>query len=190
MNWKEDTIDEGYTRLILMIYVLPRSLCFGTRLDFVRTHDARADIHSWYTKIDCPGLQILVRDTAKPKHCPFADRDPRPNRAARGDPGPVVDVDRAGNEIERRSRPVMVTGAQIRPLRDAAIRTDRDIVEIVDPDILAEPRVIPNFESPGELHSYARFDLHALADLGTERTKEPSPVSRPWNPRCDERPLR
>ena len=91
--------------------------------------------------------------------------------------------DWARGEIECRSRPVVATGAQIGPLRDTAIRSDRDLVEIVDPNVLTEPRVIPYLESPGELHSYARFDLHALADLGTEHTKQPSPMGGARNPR-------
>ena len=98
-------------------------------------HDTRPDTHSGYAKIDCPGLQILVRDTAKAKHCPFADRHPGTNRAARSDPRPLVNPDRGSDEIERRSRPVMATRTKVSALRDAAIRPDRDRTEIVNPDI-------------------------------------------------------
>src|SRR5215813_4696113 len=95
-----------------------------TRLDFDCTHDPRPDFHSRYTKIDCPRLQIPVCHTTEPKHRPFADRDPGPNSAARGDPCPFVNADRTHYEIKRRARPVVVTGAKIGTLRDAAVRSD------------------------------------------------------------------
>ena len=111
---------------LLASCVLTSLIRSASALDwFVCSHDARADIHSRYTKIDRPGLQILVSDTAKAKHRPMPTVTPGPNCAARSDLGAFVHSNRACDEIECGSRPVVATGARIDPLRDTAIRSDR-----------------------------------------------------------------
>ena len=46
-----------------------------------------------------------------------------------------------------------------------------DLSEIIDPQILTQPRIVADLEIPREFHSQAGLDVHALADFCAKQTQ-------------------
>ncbi len=65
----------------------------------------------------------------------------------------------ANDQVESGLRPVVAPGAEVSALRYAAVRSDLHFGQIVDPDILADPAVIADGESPRKFHPHARLDV-------------------------------
>src|ERR1035441_2849036 len=72
----------------------------------------------------------------------------------------------------------MIAGTKVHALRYAAMRADGNLGEIVNPEIFAQPRVLADFQIPGELHTQAGFYMHAFSDFCAEKPKQPSAERR------------
>lgn len=64
--------------------------------------------------------------------------------------------------------PIVAAGAQVDALRNAAIGTDMNVRQIVDPHGFANPAVLADLESPRKLNPHSRFDVDAASDLRAE----------------------
>jgi hypothetical protein len=69
------------------------------------------------------------------------------------------------------------------------MRTDSDLCQVIDPDILPYPRIIANYEAPRELHADMRLDCHAATDLGSEESEYEHSMSGARQPRVQEKRL-
>ena len=68
----------------------------------------------------------------------------------------------------------MIAGTKVHALRYAAMRADGNLGEIVNPEIFAQPRVLADFQIPGELHAQAGFYVHAVSDFCTKEPQQPA----------------
>lgn len=91
------------------------------------------------------------------------------NHGARCHPGAVRDRDSFRRDRKRRVGPVMVSGAQIRALRQTNVVADGDLSPVVDPAVFADPTILADAKSPGITHLHLRADPHRAADLGAEQ---------------------
>ncbi len=84
----------------------------------------------------------------------------------------MTDVNRSDFQFKRRAAMIMAAGAEIRTLRDAYVVFNDNIVQVVDPHLLANPAIISNRQPPGILDSDMGLDDHAFADRGTEPAQQ------------------
>lgn len=102
---------------------------------------------------------------------PCRDLGARWQDRERSHPHAVAKYDRAAEEGEGRVRPVVIARAQVTTLADTAIRPDADRTGIVDPDLLAQPDMISNFEKPRVFNADTRLDHHLSSNLCTKCTQ-------------------
>jgi hypothetical protein len=53
------------------------------------------------------------------------------------------------------------------------VGTNGDLIEIIDPHIFADPRMMADFQTPGVFHAHPWFDHDTLADTGSEYAQQP-----------------
>lgn len=83
----------------------------------------------------------------------------------------------------------MATRAEIRTLRNTAIASDRNISQIVNPHVFANPAPRAYSKAPRKLHTYALLDHHIRADTGAEKPKAPAAMRRAGEKRGDKKSL-
>lgn len=68
----------------------------------------------------------------------------------------------------------MVAGAKESPLRDTRMASNPHLVIIQDENLLADPAMVSDFEPPWHHDVNAWSNDHALADVPSENSQEPS----------------
>jgi len=94
----------------------------------------------------------------------WSEADPGGDSRPGPDPHPVADRDSPGDQIETRAVPVMIAGAEIDPLGDAAVVPNPYPFQIVNPEIFAQPGMIPHGQLPRELHFQSGLYHHTGSD--------------------------
>jgi len=87
--------------------------------------------------VNLESRNILGYDTASGHNTALAHSDAGAYHGARSNPGAVTKDDGFHDETECGIRPVMVSSAEVSALGDADIIANRDIAQIVNPDIFA-----------------------------------------------------
>src|SRR5690554_3465369 len=67
----------------------------------------------------------------------------------------------------------MRSRGQHRFLRNHDVMSDVDVVLVVEPYALANPRAVTDVQLPGKRHPGTGSEDHALADISSERAKDP-----------------
>ena len=99
------------------------------------------------------------------------DSDTWKDGGASADPGAVFDDDRFDDQAEGGVGPVVVAGAEVDALGDAAVAADADRREGVEPGTLSDPAMVTDFQVPGILDVDRRFEHHTLANFGAEEAE-------------------
>lgn len=76
----------------------------------------------------------------------------------------------------------MATGTKIDTLGDTDVRPYRDVCQIIDPCVFANPGVFTNLEAPWKFDSHSRLDDDAFSDHCAERAEEPLSMARSGYP--------
>lgn len=100
------------------------------------------------------------------------------DKCSRADPSAVLYPDGRNAESKGGIRPIVVAGTKIGALRHTGMAPDRDVRQIVDPDILPNPGMLPDCQPPRELDPDTRFDDNTAPYLGPEPPQDPSPERR------------
>src|ERR1019366_798970 len=66
----------------------------------------------------------------------------------------------------------MVSSTEIGALRDADVRADEDLRQVVDPAVLAEPGMLLDRKMPRILDAYTRLDDNSGADTRPEQPEQ------------------
>ena len=71
----------------------------------------------------------------------------------------------------------MAPCTEVRALRDAAVCGDRHFGKVIDPNVLAEPRMFSDCKPPRKLDACAGLNDDALAYFGAKKPKKPSAMN-------------
>ena len=86
--------------------------------------------------------------------------------------------------------PIVAASAQVDALRNAAIGTDINIRQIVDPHVFANPAVVADLEPPRKLDAHSRFDVDAVPDLRAKQSQYCAAMRCSREKRTHKTPLR
>ena len=81
------------------------------------------------------------------------------------DPYAIVKGNGLRDEVERGLLVIMITAEQQGTLRNAHMASDSDGVQVIDPDILANPYMITNNQPPRVFNGHMRLDNYAFANF-------------------------
>src|SRR5262245_3203742 len=133
-----------------------------------------------------PCTKIARRDGAKRKDSALTYSNPRANRCLGTDPCPILDHDWLCDKVERLLGPIVAARTQIGGLRNAALGANRDLGEIVDPNILADPAMRAYRQAPRELDAHMRLDDDAGCDARPKCPQDQDAEERPGQSRTHE----
>jgi hypothetical protein len=116
-------------------------------------------------------------------NCTSTNYNTRTKYCLRTDPAPLSANNWSAKQAHVDRRPVMIAGAKICALRQAAVCFYLYVREVIDPQVLTQPGMVANLEKPGEFDPNARFYVHTPADLCSEYAQQPAPKRRRRNQR-------
>ena len=111
--------------------------------------------------VNLPGLQVLCRHTTHGQHAVRATGDPRGDARLGTDPDAVFQHNGPCDEVERGFLVVVVAAEEQGALGNANMRPDGDLIQIVNPHLLADPAVVADGEFPRVLDGHTGLDDHA-----------------------------
>lgn len=121
--------------------------------------------------VDPSGFCICRKNATHSDDCVRADGDSWADNSMSTNPRSFADVDLSNDKSERRILVIMVASKQAGTLRDAGVRPDLHVAEVIDPCAFADPHVMPDDKAPRVFDVDARFDDCASTDLCSEQPK-------------------
>lgn len=146
-------------------------------------NNSLSNLNSRYALIDTISLQIMVSDRTSPQHGMRPDRYSGANQRLRPCPTAILQYDFSYHQVESRFLVIMVSTKQHRPLTNTHVTTNLHPGKIVNPYILANPRIITDLQQPRILHIHARLDIYSYANFRTKQSQHPHLETRNWQPR-------
>ena len=126
----------------------------------------------WVSVMNHPSFEILSRNAPHGQHAVRAASHTRSNTGARSNPHPVFQGDVAHHQVEGGFLVVVVAAQKQGALREATVASNRDLAEVVNPHVFANPSVVAYDELPRVLDGDARLEDHAASHFGTEKAKD------------------
>ena len=105
-----------------------------------------------------------------------------------GDPALIFNQDRLCLHIKRFAVPSMTSRTKICALRYAAVRSNRNLIEIVYPYSFTNPTVIANRQLPRKFHAHTWFYNHPLTYVGPKKPQKSTAPTRTRQPRGEGQP--
>ncbi len=111
--------------------------------------------------VRCPvlGKHLIGRDDRHARN-----NGPAKHHSSAANPSAVLDLNRGGLQLEGCRSMGVATCTKVSPLRNADVRLNRHIVEIVDPDLSPDPAMVPYRQPPRILDSHIRMNDDTLPD--------------------------
>jgi hypothetical protein len=121
------------------------------------------NLHLWNTLGD---YSSRTDDSASPHDNSGA------NNCLRANPRAPFASDVSAYQAHVYGGPIVIACAKVCALRKAAVLLDLYVRQIVNPQILTQPRMLANLEMPRKFHSKARLDVDALPYLCPEQAQQ------------------
>ena len=83
-------------------------------------------------------------------------------------PGSIPQPDRFHDKAERAISPIMIPRAEISALGNTYIAPNPNLLQIVEPTVLADPRIVSHRKSPRILDPNPRFENDTMTDCRPE----------------------
>ena len=77
---------------------------------------------------------------------------------------------------------IVAAGTKVASLRNADVRSNQDVAEIVDPNILADPAMVADRKSPRILNPHVRLDHDAGAHASAKHAEQSALGPDDWKP--------
>ena len=122
--------------------------------------------------VSCPRLKVARRHAAHRQHAVRTAGHAWPYNGAGADPHAVLEGDVAHHEVEGGFLEVVVAAEEKRALGEAAVVSEGDLAEVVDPHVFADPAVVAHGELPRVFDGDARFEDHTAPDVGSEKSQQ------------------
>ena len=126
----------------------------------------------WVSVMNHPSFEILSRNAPHGQHAVGVAGYPRSHAGASANPDAFFKRDVAHHQIEGGLLVVVVAAEQQGALREAAMASDRDLAEVVDPHVFADPGVVTDGEFPWVLDGDSRLEDHAASNSGAEKSQQ------------------
>ena len=119
-----------------------------------------------------PSLKILSGNAPHGKYTVRTAGHARSHTGASANPHAILKGDVSHNEIEGGFLVVVVAAKEQGALGETAVASNRDLTEVVDPHIFANPRVVAYDKLPRVLDGDARLEDHAAPHFGAEQAQK------------------
>ena len=119
---------------------------------------ALANGHGRIALVHSPRFKIFGRNAAHGKDAVRPTGDPRGDARLGANPDAIFQHNGPSDEVEGGVFVVVVAAEEPCSLRDAHVRADGDLSQVVNPHLLADPAVVANGEFPRVLDGHAGLD--------------------------------